>query len=57
MLCFSHKAVSMGMDNFGVEDQRFKALASVGGDVDIFDRICYIFSIVILTEKIKFGKL
>lgn len=45
------------MDNFGVEDQRFKALASVGGDVDIFDRICYIFSIVILTEKIKFGKL
>lgn len=30
--CFvsPYKAVGLGVDNFGIEDQRFKALASVG---------------------------
>lgn len=31
-------------------------MLAISKDVDIFDRICDIFSIVKLTEKIKFGK-
>lgn len=49
--CFvsPYKAVGLGLDNFGIEDQRFKALASVGGNLNYI--LGYHDDIVFLTDN------
>ena len=49
--CFvsPYKAVGRGIDKFGIEDQRYQALASVGGELN--DRMSYHEDIVFLTDE------